>query len=128
MGPSARVAPARGGRRVRTRVLQCGRVGQMSFYSADALPRAVTDLEGVLCAGGVLTLFGRGTAARLAIVLGTPPPVVEVPDGEVPDGEGPDGEGLHGESVSAPDVRCDQRNLVVVGRPAAPPHLSLIHI
>lgn len=55
----------------------------MSFYSADALPRAVTDLEGVLCAGGVLTLFGRGTAARLAIVLGTPP-VPEVPDDEPP--------------------------------------------
>ena len=60
----------------------------MSFYSADALPRAVTDLEGVLCAGGVLTLFGRGTAARLAIVLGTPPPVLEVPDADpVPDAE-----------------------------------------
>jgi hypothetical protein len=50
----------------------------MSFYSADALPRAVTDLEGVLCAGGVMTLFGRGTAARLAIVLGAPPPLIEV--------------------------------------------------
>jgi hypothetical protein len=62
----------------------------MSFYSADALPRAVTDLEGALCAGGVLTLFGRGTAARLAIVLGSPPPVVEVHDAEavpVPDVE-----------------------------------------
>ena len=59
----------------------------MSFYSADALPRAVTDLEGVLCAGGVLTLFGRGTAARLTIVLGAPP----APDVEavtVPDAEG----------------------------------------
>ena len=52
----------------------------MSFYSADALPRAVTDLEGVLCAGGVLTSFGRGTAARLAIVLGAPPEVTEGPD------------------------------------------------
>jgi hypothetical protein len=50
----------------------------MSFYSADALPRAITDLEGVLCAGGVMTLFGRGTAARLAIVLGAPPPLLEV--------------------------------------------------
>jgi hypothetical protein len=50
----------------------------MSFYSADALPRAVTDLEGVLCAGGVMTLFGRGTAARLAIVLGAPPPLIGV--------------------------------------------------
>lgn len=62
----------------------------MSFYSADALPRAITDLEGVLCAGGVMTLFGRGTAARLAIVLGAPPPVVEVPDGEESDGGFPD--------------------------------------
>jgi hypothetical protein len=62
----------------------------MSFYSADALPRAVTDLEGVLCAGGVLTSFGRGTAARLAIVLGSPPAVMEVPDAAsvpVPDAE-----------------------------------------
>ncbi len=64
----------------------------MSFYSADALPRAITDLEGVLCAGGVMTLFGRGAAARLAIVLGAPPVLVEVPDDEVPDDEVPDDE------------------------------------
>ncbi|GLZ52920.1 hypothetical protein [Actinomycetospora sp. NBRC 106378] len=56
-------------------------MGQMSFYSADALPRAITDLEGVLCAGGGMSLFGRGTAARLTIVLGAPPP----PPDEAPD-------------------------------------------
>ena len=60
----------------------------MSFYSADALPRAVTDLEGVLCAGGVLTSFGRGTAARLAIVLGSPPPAPDVEPVPLPDAEG----------------------------------------
>lgn len=59
----------------------------MSFYSADALPRAITDLEGVLCAGGVMTLFGRGSAARLAIVLGAPPLCIVVPDDEPPDEE-----------------------------------------
>lgn len=61
----------------------------MSFYSADALPRAVTDLEGVLCAGGGMSLFGRGTAARLTIVLGSPPPEPEEPEepGEPEEGE-----------------------------------------
>jgi hypothetical protein len=76
----------------------------MSFYSADALPRAVTDLEGVLCAGGVLTLFGRGTAARLAIVLGAPPPLIEVAD-EAP--EHADSEGVpvpDAEAVPVPDA------------------------
>ncbi|GAA4835136.1 hypothetical protein GCM10023201_24460 [Actinomycetospora corticicola] len=55
-------------------------MGQMSFYSADALPRAITDLEGVLCAGGGMSLFGRGTAARLTIVLGAPPVPEEPPE------------------------------------------------
>lgn len=59
----------------------------MSFYSADALPRAITDLEGVLCAGGGMSLFGRGTAARLTIVLGAPPPPPEEPPEEPPDDE-----------------------------------------
>jgi hypothetical protein len=49
-------------------------VGQLSFYSADAHPHAVTDLEGVLCARGQLSVFGRGATARLSIVLGDPPP------------------------------------------------------
>jgi hypothetical protein len=83
----------------------------MSFYSADALPRAVTDLEGVLCAGGVLTLFGRGTAARLAIVLGTPPPEIGGPDDEGPDDE-----------AVSPHVRDDERDLTAVGPPAGTPH------
>ena len=48
-------------------------MGQLSFYSADARPRAVGDLEGLLCAGGQVTLFGRGTSARLTVVLGPPP-------------------------------------------------------
>jgi len=48
-------------------------VGQLSFYSADARPRSVGDLEGLLCAGGSVTLFGRGTSARLTVPLGTPP-------------------------------------------------------
>ena len=49
----------------------------MSFYSADALPRAISDLEGVLCAGGTMSFFGRGSAARLTLVLGAPPPPPE---------------------------------------------------
>ena len=46
-------------------------MGQLSFYSADAHPRAVTDLEGVLCAQGQVLRFGRGSTARLGITLGT---------------------------------------------------------
>jgi hypothetical protein len=56
----------------------------MSFYSADTLPRAISDLEGVLCAGGTMSFFGRGAAARLTLVLGTPPPPPEETD-ELPD-------------------------------------------
>jgi hypothetical protein len=82
----------------------------MSFYSADALPRAVTDLEGVLCAGGVMTLFGRGSAARLAIVLGAPPPVIEDPPDVVT--EHADG----AEGVPVPDVEA------VPVAPAEPSH------
>jgi hypothetical protein len=87
----------------------------MSFYSADALPRAVTDLEGVLCAGGGLTLFGRGTAARLAIVLGAPPSVPEVPDDDeavpVPDDE----------AAPPSEPARDQRDLVVVDESSREP-------
>lgn len=98
----------------------------MSFYSADALPRAITDLEGVLCAGGVMTLFGRGSAARIAIVLGAPPAVIEVPD----DDEGPDGGGGldggggpdDGGSVPAQDGSSrDHRDLIVPDAPATEP-------
>ncbi|MDT7745649.1 MAG: hypothetical protein QOE59_4727 [Actinomycetota bacterium] len=84
----------------------------MSFYSADALPRAVTDLEGVLCAGGVMTLFGRGTAARLAIVLGAPPPVPDEPAAPEPaspptDHQAPGGPRQPGR---APQVPVDHRD------------------
>ena len=61
----------------------------MSFYSADTLPRAISDLEGVLCAGGTMSFFGRGAAARLTLVLGTPPPPPEETD-EAPDEEVPE--------------------------------------
>lgn len=55
----------------------------MSFYSADAHPRALSDLEGVLCARGQVVVFGRGTTARLSVVLGMPPaPPEEEPDEE----------------------------------------------
>ena len=55
-------------------------MGQLSFYSADAHARALSDLEGVLCAPGRISLFGRGGAARLAISVGSPPADPEVPD------------------------------------------------
>ncbi len=103
----------------------------MSFYSADALPRAITDLEGVLCAGGVLTLFGRGTAARLAIVLGAPPPEIEVPPEieippgiEVPDDvERPDGLEVPDDEQAAPppEPLRDHRDPPVVDQPAGEP-------
>lgn len=48
-------------------------MGQLSFWSADAHPRALRDLEGLLCGPGRAELFGRGSAARLTIVLGPPP-------------------------------------------------------
>lgn len=106
----------------------------MSFYSADALPRAITDLEGVLCAGGVLTLFGRGTAARLAIVLGAPPPVLEVPDEEASDRatEHADGETVPvGDDVAtAPppsDPAHDQQALGRLRHPVRPPQVPDDH-
>ncbi|MDL5154485.1 hypothetical protein [Actinomycetospora termitidis] len=83
-------------------------MGQMSFYSADALPRAITDLEGVLCAGGEMSLFGRGTAARLTIVLGALPPEPEdLPDDEpVPVEPAPP---VPDEPAAPPTVLADQR-------------------
>lgn len=48
-------------------------MGQLSFYSADARPRALTDLEGLLCGPGRAEIFGRGSAARLTVVLGPEP-------------------------------------------------------
>lgn len=65
-------------------------MGQLSFFSADAHPRALTDLAGVLCARGQLSVFGRGTTARLSIVLGSPPaPPVDNEPGNGPDVDGP---------------------------------------
>lgn len=61
----------------------------MSFFSADAHPRALTDLEGVLCARGQLSVFGRGTTARLSIVLGAPP-IVPISDDTIRDDDAPD--------------------------------------
>ncbi|ASU77202.1 hypothetical protein CDG81_01475 [Actinopolyspora erythraea] len=44
-------------------------MGQLSFFSAEARPARVADLAGLLCGHGELTGFGRGTAARLSVVL-----------------------------------------------------------
>ncbi|MDR7301707.1 hypothetical protein [Haloactinomyces albus] len=44
-------------------------MGQLSFFSAEArLPR-VADLAGLLCGPGQAVGFGRGTAARLSVVV-----------------------------------------------------------
>jgi len=48
-------------------------VGQLSFWSADARPRALGDLEGLLCGPGRAEIFGRGSAARLTVVVGPEP-------------------------------------------------------
>ena len=42
---------------------------QLSFYSVDARPRAVDDLAGLLCGPGQAVRFGRGTSARLSLVV-----------------------------------------------------------
>ncbi|SFD87931.1 hypothetical protein SAMN04487819_104316 [Actinopolyspora alba] len=44
-------------------------VGQLSFFSAEARPARIADLAGLLCGHGQVTGFGRGTAARLSVVL-----------------------------------------------------------
>ncbi|MHC1563466.1 hypothetical protein ACR9E3_31305 [Actinomycetospora sp. C-140] len=69
-------------------------MGQLSFWSADARPRALGDLEGLLCGPGRAELFGSGRAARLTIVLGAPPPE---PDDE-PEGDN------DGAEVEEPDI------------------------
>ncbi|RCW40191.1 hypothetical protein DFQ14_11271 [Halopolyspora algeriensis] len=44
-------------------------MGQLSFFSAEArLPR-IADLAGILCGPGQAVGFGRGTAARLSVVV-----------------------------------------------------------
>lgn len=45
------------------------RVGQLSFYSAEARPPGVADLAGLLCGPGQAVSFGRGTAARVSALL-----------------------------------------------------------
>ncbi|MDD7941708.1 hypothetical protein PHK61_25130 [Actinomycetospora lutea] len=65
-------------------------MGQLSFWSADARPRALGDLEGLLCGPGRAELFGRGSAARLTIVLGPEPePEPEPEDADVEEDEPP---------------------------------------
>jgi hypothetical protein len=47
-------------------------VGQLSFYSADAREPCVADLAGLLCGPGQAVSFGRGTAARVSVVVAEP--------------------------------------------------------
>lgn len=44
-------------------------VSQLSLFSADARPGAVTDLAGLLCGPGQIVRFGAGDQARLSVVL-----------------------------------------------------------
>lgn len=75
-------------------------MGQLSFYSASAIPRALSDLEGVLCARGQVVMFGRGTTARLSVVLGSPSPA-EPEDAEGGHDQPEDAGGGHGEFEDA---------------------------
>jgi hypothetical protein len=45
-------------------------VSQLSFFSAESVPPAVTDLTGVLAAGGQVVMVGSG--ARLSVVVDRP--------------------------------------------------------
>ena len=45
-------------------------MSQLSFFSAESVPPAVTDLTGVLAAGGQVVLVGSG--ARLSVVVDRP--------------------------------------------------------
>lgn len=45
------------------------RVGQLSFFSAEAIQPGVADLAGLLCASGQVAHFAR-RAARLSVVVG----------------------------------------------------------
>ena len=42
---------------------------QLSFFSAEARHPRVADLAGMLCGPGQAVGFGRGTAARLSVVV-----------------------------------------------------------
>jgi hypothetical protein len=44
-----------------------GKVSQLSFFTAESVPPAVTDLSGVLAASGQIVLVGAG--ARLSVVV-----------------------------------------------------------
>jgi len=44
-------------------------VSQLSLFSAEARPAALTDLAGLLCGPGQIVRFGAGDQARLSIVL-----------------------------------------------------------
>jgi hypothetical protein len=44
-------------------------VAQLSFYSAEACTPRVADLAGLLCGPGQAVSFGRGTAARVSVVV-----------------------------------------------------------
>jgi hypothetical protein len=44
-------------------------VDQLSFFSAEARRPQVADLAGVLCGPGQAVGFGRGTAARISVVV-----------------------------------------------------------
>ncbi len=44
-------------------------VSQLSLFSADARPAALSDLAGLLCGPGQIVRFGAGDQARLSIVL-----------------------------------------------------------
>jgi hypothetical protein len=81
-------------------------VGQLSFWSADARPRALHDLEGLLCGPGRIELFGRGSAARLVVALG-PPPVREA-DEEGEDEGDPDDEATDEAGDEAGDEAADE--------------------
>lgn len=53
----------------RTSVLQFAPVRQVSLFSAQASTASLDDLAGLLCAQGQVHGFGRGTAARVSIVV-----------------------------------------------------------
>ncbi|GLZ49265.1 hypothetical protein Acsp06_54500 [Actinomycetospora sp. NBRC 106375] len=78
-------------------------MGQLSFWSADARPRGLGDLEGLLCGPGRAELFGRGRAARLTIVLGPPPPEPEDEPEQEPE-EGSEGDGVDGADDGVADL------------------------
>ena len=84
----------------------------MSFFSADARPRVLTDLEGVLCARGQISWFGRGSAARLGIVLGSDGPTADGPTADGPTADGPvsaEADEAVGPPPSDPDPLADWR-------------------